>query len=413
MKQKSAIIIGAGNRGTTYANYSLSFPNEMKIVGVADPNPEKRENFIELFNLTDLQCYDSWESIFEQPKLADIAIITTQDQMHIEPALAAIEKGYHILLEKPLATTENECITFNQKAQGYNKIIGLCHVLRFTSHYLKMKEVIDSGVIGQVVNIEHLEPVNYWHMAHSYVRGNWRRLDESSPMIIAKSIHDIDLISWFANSAYKSIYSIGSLHHFKIENAPEGSTNRCISDCVVESECPYSALKLYMNMDLSGWPVSVISRDLSKGGREKALEEGPYGRCVYRSDNDVVDHQVVSIEFENDIKASFTMSAFTDGERRTRIMGTMGEIIGDFNTITLSNFRNQSKEIVWEKSDEDEMGHGGGDFGLMKQFLLAVRANDPTLFSSSLEAAMESHLMSFDAEKSRLDKRVILSNQEL
>ena len=413
MEQKSAIIIGAGNRGQTYASYSLTYPNELKIVGIADPNPEKRDKFIHLYNLNDSQCYDSWESIFDQPKLADVAIITTQDQMHVEPALAAIKKGYHILLEKPLATTENECVTFNEKAKGYDKIIGLCHVLRYTSHYLKIKELIDSGMIGDVVNIEHLEPVNYWHMAHSYVRGNWRRLDESSPMIIAKSIHDIDLVSWFANSPYKSIYSIGSLRHFTTENAPEGSTDRCISDCAVENECPYSALKLYMNMDLTGWPVSVISSDLSKEGREKALQEGPYGRCVYRSDNDVVDHQVVSIEFENYIKASFTMSAFTDGERRTRIMGTMGEIIGDFNIITLSNFRNQSKEIVWKKSEEDEMGHGGGDFGLMKQFLLAVRANDSTLFSSSLEAAVESHLMSFGAEKSRLEKRVILSNQKL
>jgi len=226
-------------------------------------------------------------------------------------------------------------------------------------------------------------------------------------MIIAKSIHDIDLVSWFANSQYKSIYSVGSLRHFTKENAPEGSTDRCISDCAVENECPYSALKLYMNMELTGWPVSVISSDLSKGGREKALQKGPYGRCVYQSDNDVVDHQVVSIEFENDVKASFTMSAFTDGERRTRIMGTMGEIIGDFNTITLSNFRNQSKEIVWEKSEEDEMGHGGGDFGLMKQFLFAVRANDSILFSSSLEAAVESHLMSFAAEKSRIEKRIV------
>ncbi len=411
MDQKSAIIVGAGNRGKTYASYSLSFPHEMKIVGVADPNPEKRDTFIQLYHLDDSQCYNSWESIFDQPRLADIAIITTQDQMHVEPALAAMEKGYHILLEKPLATTEDDCITFNQKAQGYEKIIGLCHVLRFTSHYLKMKELIDSGIIGDVVNIEHLEPVNYWHMAHSYVRGNWRRLDESSPMIIAKSIHDIDLVSWFANSSYKSIYSIGSLRHFTKENAPEGSTDRCISDCAVENECPYSALKLYMNMELTGWPVSVIANDLSKEGRKKALQEGPYGRCVYQSDNDVVDHQVVSMEFENDVKASFTMSAFTDGERRTRIMGTMGEIIGDFNTITLSNFRNHSKEIVWKKSEEDEMGHGGGDFGLMKQFLLAVRANDSTLFSSSLEAAVESHLMSFGAEKSRLEKRIILSSE--
>lgn len=411
MKQKSAIIVGGGNRGQTYARYSLTYPDELNIVGIADPNIDKRKLFMDTYQLNPTHCFSSWESIFKEPRMADIAIITTQDQMHIQPALAAVEKGYHILLEKPLATTESDCIQFYQKVSGYSKIIGLCHVLRFTSHYIKMKEIIDSGLIGDIVNIEHLEPVNYWHMAHSYVRGNWRRLDESSPMIIAKSIHDIDLVSWFADAPFRSIYSIGSLRHFKQENTPTGAADRCVADCAVEKDCPYSALKLYMNMDLKGWPVSAITSDMSREGRKLALQEGPYGRCVYQSDNDVVDHQVVSIEFENDVKASFTMSAFTDGERRTRIMGTMGEIIGDFNTITIHNFRDQSKKRVWKKSEEDEMGHGGGDFGLMKQFLFSVRANDPSLFSASLETAVESHLMSFSAERSRLEKRVVHSFQ--
>jgi len=175
----------------------------------------------------------------------------------------------------------------------------------------------------------------------------------------------------------------------------------------VEKECPYSALKLYMNMNLTDWPVSVITNDLSKKGREKALWEGPYGRCVYKSDNNVVDHQVVSMEFQNKVTASFTMSAFTDGHRRTRIMGTMGEIIGNFETMTLSNFRNQKKDVVWEKCEMDEMNHGGGDFRLMKQFLKAVIENDSTLFISSIEASLDSHLMAFAAEESRLETKVV------
>ena len=412
MKQMSVLIIGVGNRGKTYASYSKSFPNEMKIIGIAEPIHEKRNEFAKQFNLNDSHCFESWKDAFKQPKMADISIICTQDQMHVEPALAAIKLGYHVLLEKPMAPTEAECRMLSQKAAQSNTIFGLCHVLRYTSHYQKMKEIIEAGMIGDVVAIEHLEPVNYWHMAHSYVRGNWRRLDESSPMILSKSCHDLDLIRWFADSPYKYLSSYGSLTHFKEENAPEGSSDRCISDCAVEKDCPYSSLKLYMNMELTGWPVSVITNDLSKEGREKALREGPYGRCVYRSDNDVVDHQVVSIEFENQVTVSFTMSAFTDGHRRTRIMGTMGEIIGDFETITLSNFKNQTKEIMWEKTTEDEMGHGGGDFSLMKQFLKAVRANDATLFSSSIEASVESHLMAFAAEKSRLEKKVVRPSQD-
>ncbi len=407
MEQKSILIIGAGDRGNTYASYAKSYPKEMKIVGVAERNPERREIFAAEYNLSLTHCYDSWEKAFRRPKFADIAIICTQDQMHVDPALAALSLKYHILLEKPLATTELECIRIAKEAEKSDKIFGLCHVLRYTSHYKKIKELIDSGIIGDVVTIEHLEPVNYWHMAHSYVRGNWRRLDESSPMILAKSIHDLDLMSWFADSSFKNISSFGSLNHFNEEKAPNGISERCILDCSVENECPYSALKLYMNMDLTGWPVSVITNDLSKIGREKALREGPYGRCVYRSDNDVVDHQVVSIEFENSVTVSFTMSAFTEGERRTRIMGTMGEIISDFETITLNNFRNQTKEVVWEKSFEDEVGHGGGDYGLLRQFLKAVRTNDPSLFSSSIKAVLESYLIAFAAEKSRIEEKVI------
>lgn len=401
------MIVGAGNRGKTYASYSKEFPDEMQVVAVADPNEDKRNFFTQEYGFDSNYCFYSWEEALNKNRIADAVILCTQDQMHVDPALAALGKGYHILLEKPMATTKNKCLKFYNEAKDYNKIIGLCHVLRFTAHYLKIKDLIDSGTIGDVVNIEHLEPVNYWHMAHSYVRGNWRRIDESSHIILAKSIHDLDLISWFANAPFKSIYSVGSLRHFTLENAPEGSTERCISNCAVENDCPYSALKLYMNMDLTGWPVSVITRDLSKEGREKALQDGPYGRCVYRSDNDVVDHQLVSIEFRNDVKASFTMSAFTEGERRTRIMGTMGEIIGDFNTITLSNFRRQTKEVIWEKTEEDEMGHGGGDFGLIKQFLKAVRRKDSSLFSSNLEASIESHVMAFAAEESRLKKQAI------
>ena len=401
------IIIGAGSRGNTYASYSKSHPDEMQVVAVAEPHSERRRSFAKEYNLNAEQCFSSWENAFKQASLADVAIIATQDQMHVAPALCAIKIGYHVLLEKPMATTKKDCQTLFTAAKQSDKLFGLCHVLRYTSHYQKMKEIIDSGLIGEVITIEHLEPVNYWHMAHSYVRGNWRRLEESSPMILAKSCHDLDLIRWFADSPCKNISSFGSLTHFKENNAPDGSSHRCISDCAVEKECPYSALKLYMNMNLTDWPVSVITNDLSKKGREKALWEGPYGRCVYKSDNDVVDHQVVSMEFQNKVTASFTMSAFTDGHRRTRIMGTMGEIIGNFETMTLSNFRNQKKDVVWEKCEMDEMSHGGGDFRLMKQFLKAVIENDSTLFISSIKASLDSHLMAFAAEESRLETKVV------
>ena len=407
MKPVQILIIGAGNRGNTYASYSKSFPNEMEIVSVAEPNDLTRNLFADEYKLDSSNCFNSWEEALNIERLADAVIICTQDQMHVKPALAALKLDYHVLLEKPMATSEDDCRKLAEAGFNINKIFGLCHVLRFTSHYAKMKEIIDTEFIGDIVSIEHLEPVNYWHMAHSYVRGNWRKLEESSPMILAKSCHDLDLLRWFADSPCKHISSFGSLKHFKNENAPGGSTERCIDGCEVEKECPYSALKLYLNMDITDWPVSVITNDFSKEGREKALREGPYGRCVYKSDNNVVDHQVVNIEFKNKVTASFTMSAFTDGNRRTRIMGTMGEMVGNFETISLSNFKDQTNEIVWVNKTEDVMGHGGGDFGLMKQFILAVKTNDPTIFGSSIETSLESHLMAFAAEKSRLTKKII------
>jgi len=401
------MIIGAGNRGNTYASYSNLFPEDMKVVAIAEPHPEKRKSFSEKYQLTPSQCFESWEKALNNKPFADAVIIATQDQFHVNPALAALGAGYHVLLEKPMATTKNDCRLLAQKARKSDQIFGLCHVLRYTSHYKTMKHIIDSGLIGDVVSMEHIEPVNYWHAAHSYVRGNWRRKDDSTPMILAKSCHDMDLLRWFADAPCKSISSFGSLTHFKLENAPEGSTQRCMDNCSVEPKCPYSALKLYLDMKLTGWPVNVITDDLSETGRIKALKEGPYGRCVYRCDNDVVDHQVVSMEFVNQITASFTMSAFTQGRRRTRIMGTMGEMIGDFQTISVTDFRKSKIETVWTYESDDQYGHGGGDFGLMKQFLKAVRGNDSTFFESSISTSLESHLMAFAAEESRLKNKMV------
>ena len=401
------MIIGAGNRGNVYASYSKSFPDEMQVLAVAEPNPKKRNAFAKAYPLSNSHCFESWEEAIGENPPVNAVIISTQDQMHVGPALAALGAGYHVLLEKPIATTIEDCRTLARKAEKSGKIFGLCHVLRYTSHYKTMKHIIDSGLIGDVVSMEHIEPVNYWHTAHSYVRGNWRRKDNSTPMILAKSCHDMDLLRWFADAPCKSISSFGSLTHFKLENAPEGSTKRCMDNCSVEPKCPYSALKLYLDMELTGWPVNVITDDLSEQGRTKALQEGPYGRCVYHCDNDVVDHQVVSMEFENKITASFTMSAFTNGHRRTRIMGTMGEIIGDFQTITVTDFRNNKTETVWNQESDDQYGHGGGDYGLINQFLTAVRANDPSLFESSIESSLESHLMAFAAEESRINNKVV------
>ncbi|MEX1276861.1 MAG: Gfo/Idh/MocA family oxidoreductase [Bacteroidota bacterium] len=407
-KPVTCIVLGAGSRGNTYAAYSLQYPERMKIVGVAEPIETRRRTFAQKYNIDPNHVYTTWEHATGAQKFADAIIISTPDQLHHGPAMEGIAKGYDILLEKPISTTWRECREIRDLNRRHNRIIAVCHVLRYTPFYLKMKQIVDSGVLGELVTMEHLEPVGYWHQAHSFVRGNWRNVETSCPMILAKSCHDMDIIRWLVDQPCKTVSSFGSLKHFKSENAPAGSTDRCV-DCPVEADCPYSAKKLYLNMKNHGWPVSVITEDTSYEGRMKALREGPYGRCVYRCDNNVVDHQVVGMEFGKDITASFTMSAFTIGSRRTRIMGTMGELTGDSRTINLVNFRNEKKETIDTQAAAMEItsGHGGGDYGLLYAFLVAVQTQDRSMIRSSLEVSVESHLMAFEAERSRLENRTV------
>ncbi|OGF44899.1 MAG: hypothetical protein A2231_04020 [Candidatus Firestonebacteria bacterium RIFOXYA2_FULL_40_8] len=412
MKPVKAIIIGAGGRGGTYASYALAYPEEMEVVGVAEP----REDFLKLFlkghNIEKKYIFKTWEDVFKLKKFADAVIICTKDDMHFAPSVAALKKGYHILLEKPMAPKAAECKIMTALSKKHKKIFGLCHVLRYTNFYKTVKKIVDSGEIGEIMTIEHIEPVQHWHMDHSFVRGNWRNTKFAAPMILAKSCHDLDIIRWIMGKKCTKVASFGSLSYYRKENAPKGSTLRCTDGCAVEKECPHSAIKLYMDMKKDYWPVSMISVDLSKEGRLKALKEGPYGRCVYRCDNNVVDHQVVSMEFEGNATASFTLSGFCAGltERRMRIMGTKGELIGDSRHINVANF-NGDKKITYDTTATGwnaGSGHGGGDFGLMKDFINAVRHNNPKLLSSSIEASLDSHLIGFAAEKSRKESKTVI-----
>ena len=408
-KPVTCIILGAGSRGNTYSAWSKLHPDQMKIVGVAEPIADRQERFARTYDIPDANRFPSWDNALALPKFADAILITMPDLLHHPAAIRGLELGYDILLEKPIATSWKECEDILVHHERYPRIVAICHVLRYTRYFRKLKEIVASGVLGEVVNIEHCEPVGYWHQGHSFVRGNWRNQATSSPMILSKCCHDLDIIRWLADASCLSVSSFGSLKHFRKENAPHGSTLRCTDGCAVEPECPYSALKLYMNMKNNDWPVNVITADLSKEGRLRALKEGPYGRCVYHCDNDVVDHQVVNMRFGNERTASLTMSAFTTGSRRTRIMGTMGEAIGDTRYIRVANFRNGTEESIdTEKADTGiNSGHGGGDYGLLEAFIKAVQYQDPSFISSSLAVSMESHKMAFDAERSRNEGRII------
>ena len=404
MQPKTAIIIAAGNRGTIYARYDLEYPNEMKIVGVAEPIPERRNYIRDTFNLSEDQCFSSWEEILEQGKLADIAIISTMDQDHYLPTLKALELGYHVLLEKPMSPNPREVIEMDLAAKKYNRKLSICHVLRYTDFWSSIREIIQSGKIGDVVSVQLNENVEIMHYAHSFVRGNWRKKADSSPMILQKSCHDMDILNFIMDKKCVRVSSFGSLSYFKEENAPEGAPHRCLDGCPVANECPFHAGRYYLDK-ANSFRAGMITEDKSREGIVKALRETDFGKCVFRSNNDVVDHQVVNLEFEDGSTATFSMCGFTRDETRTvQIMGTKGEIRGSMveNKFSYYDFLTKRETVI--HLPQVSSGHGGGDFGIVRSFLRDIDAGDDVENISSSSVSVWSHLMAFAAEESRLNK---------
>lgn len=412
-------IAGLGNRGNDiYGNFQFVRPEEMKVVAVADLQEDKRKAAEERYGLTEEQCYASAEEMLDQPKLADVMIIATQDRQHVEQAVKALERGYHVLCEKPISPDPEECKRLKEAAHKYQKIVAVGHVLRYTPFYSKIKELIDEGAIGEVVSIQAMEQVAYWHQAHSYVRGNWRRSDETSPMILAKSCHDLDIFVWLLGKTCKKVSSYGGLALFRKEKAPEGSALRCLEGCKAKESCPYDAEKIYITNERTGirsvvrdgktgdaaWPCCVLSpNDLSEEAIRNALKTGPYGRCVYACDNDVVDHQIVNMEFEDGITVDFQMTAFTgEGGRTIHVCGTKGDIKGNLskNKVILTQFGRTP--VSFDVAEGDMSGHAGGDNRLIYDFLETVRkgAGEEEL-RTGIDVSIQSHLIAHAAEKSR------------
>lgn len=403
------LVLGAGSRGTTYADYVQAHPDEGVVVGVAEPDPQRRAAFAAQHKLPPERVYPGWEEALSAPRFADVAVITTQDAMHVEPAEMAAYQGYHLLLEKPLAPDEVGCRRIVAAAERAGVMLGVCHVLRYTAYTQALKTILNAGTIGEIVSVEHLEPVGYWHQAHSFVRGHWRNEAQSSPMLLAKSCHDVDWLLYVVGASCERVSSFGSLKHFRRSEQPDGAADRCL-DCPpeIETRCPYSAPRFYLGQLEAGhigWPVNVVAPEPTQETVLAALRGGPYGRCVYACDNDVVDHQVVNFEFGRGVTASLTMTAFTRARgRETRIFGTRGELYGDSQTITVYDFLSGQETVIDTAVASDGSilsGHGGGDDGLMQAFLAAVRENDSSLILSGPLESLESHLMVFAAERAR------------
>lgn len=403
-------IVGAGSRGTAYARIAAGASVPARIVAVAEPRPEYRERLARELGIDASRQFKDWREMLSMPRLADAVVIATLDREHAAPAQAFAAQGYHILLEKPMATTETECRQIVEAARRNGVLLAVCHVMRYTPYTRALKALLASGKCGEIASIRKLEPVGWWHYAHSYVRGNWRKESESSPMLLAKACHDIDWIRYMTGRRCVQVSSFGSLMHFRIEHKPDGAGDRCV-DCSVEPSCAYSALRFYtgrLAAGETGWPLDVLTPTPDRESVLDALRTGPYGRCVYSSDNDVVDHQVVNMEFEGGVTAAFTMTAFT--RPRPRVDGifcTNAEISGDGRYLEVFDFLSEQSTSIDTHASTGENegqnagdGHGGGDAGVVEAFLQAIARDDPSLISDP-EEALESHRIVFAAERSR------------
>lgn len=452
-KPVEAILIGAGQRGAeALGSYALLHPEQLRFIAVAEPDAERRSSFAVQHQITPENQFVSWEPLLASSRLGQAALICTQDQIHTAPALAALHAGYDVLLEKPMATSAAECRQLAATAAELGRQLHVCHVLRYTEHFQKMRTIVQSGQLGQVVDVAHRENVAYWHMAHSYVRGNWADSQSSCPMILAKCCHDFDILLWVLGSHCVRLSSAGSLIHFRPENHPPGAPDRCTNGCPVAETCPYNAEFIYGSLiplwrsvagtasgfpraaaqtqlrwprlvkalamvlpilrkmtEHRGWPRSVVARSGEPEEILAALRSGPYGRCVYRCNNDAVDHQVVMMEFAGGESVSLTMHGHSSIEyRTTRIEGTLASLYAQFGVggawIEVREHRSGRHER-YNTFRFSGQGHGGGDYGLMAAFVDSIQTGSRGL--TTAQEALESHLLAFAAEQARLDARVV------
>ncbi|HEY43460.1 MAG TPA: Gfo/Idh/MocA family oxidoreductase [Anaerolineae bacterium] len=450
-----AVLIGAGQRGANdYGPYALRYPDRLRFVAVAEPIQERRTRFAHLHKIPLEEQYESWEDLLSTPQKARGALICTQDQMHVGPSVTALQRGYDVLLEKPIATTPEDCVQVIDTAAETGRQLHIGHVLRFTRHFQKLHQVLRSGILGEVINVDHRENVSFWHMVHSYVRGAWANQADSSPMILAKCCHDFDLLLWILDRKCKHLSSIGQLVHFRPENAPSGAPARCLDGCPISDTCPYFAPFVYLDLlplwrdvadtstglvkfaaktqlrapglvravskvvpflrqmsDYRGWPRSVLALEPTSDAILEALQNGPYGRCVYFCGNDVVDHQVVLMQFEGGMSVSLTMHGHSHLEgRSTRIEGTRASLnafVGFRGSWIELNEHRSDRSFRYDTTGEVRGAHGGGDVELMTAFVKSLQDGSSQHSLTIARQALQSHLLAFAAEEARLGKRVV------
>lgn len=408
-------VVGGGGRGTSNARRIRDAGGI--VVAVAEPVGGRLERLGDEHGVPRSFRFTDWRELAAVPRCADAVLITTQDADHADPCVALAGLGYHIMCEKPMATTEADAERMAAAVDEAGVLFAVFHSLRYSGYTRALRDILADGRIGQIISVQHLEPVGWWHFAHSYVRGSWRREDESGPLLMTKCSHDLDWLGFLVGSRPSRVSSFGRLTHFRPENRPEGASSRCVT-CAVEPECPYSAPRLYRSRLgdplWDHWPLGAVVDIASEDSLADALRDGPYGRCVYDCDNDVVDHQVVALDYANGVTATHTVTAFTEvTHRKTRIFGTHGSIDGDGHEIVLQDFRSTPEPVrqvipLVGGPGRDPVGaHDDGDRALVAAFLEAVRTGDPTPILSGPEESVDSHRIVWAAERARRESRVV------
>ncbi len=413
MKKLKVVLIGAGGRGTTYTNIMADNPDRFEVVAVAEPIDSRRNYIKEKHNLPEDRCFTDWHPLFEIGKIADMAIISTLDRDHFAPGMVAIGLGYDLLMEKPIAPTAEECNTLTAYAMEKNVKVVVCTVLRYTPFFITLKNIIDSGKIGDVMSINHEECVGNRHQSHSFVRGNWGNEGRSSCMLLQKSCHDTDILQWLIGKKCKKVQSFGNLSYFTEKNAPKGAPEFCIQGCPNGDKCMYNAVKMYVeDYTYLRWIKPDIAYDeLTEEIALDVITNTNYGRCVYRCDNDVVDHQTVNMLFEDDVTVTFTMNAFNKGGRYIHIMGTKGEIraaLDENEPIKVYLHESDTtEEIPMVGKDGIDGGHGGGDEGIIEALYMYLNGCYTGKSVPEIDESNENHLIVFAAEESRKNNTVV------
>lgn len=401
------ILIGAGSRGTIYGNWAHA--HGIEIAAVAELRPDRLKKVADAWNVPEDMRFTDAKPLLSLGKIADAAIIATMDRDHYGHVMAALDCGYDILLEKPISPDPKACLEIEAKANALGRKITVCHVLRYTNFFGALKDLLDNGDLGKVVAIKHSENIGNFHMAHSFVRGNWRNDILSSPIIMQKSCHDLDILLWLTGAHCKKVAAFGSLSYFREANAPAGSSDRCLT-CPVAESCRFDARKCYLPT-LGQWPTDVVCLEQTEQALLEALKTSPYGRCVYRCDNNVCDHMSILMEFDGGITATFSLTAQTSAcHRHIHIMCEDGEIIADDGAREIRVLRHVSsqadtfdEQIIHVRTNAS--GHGGGDAGIMEDFTASLADSAET--RSSISRSVESHLMACAIEHARLTGTVV------